>query len=249
MHAMRNVAVLAVLTCCVSVLSVAAQGVQQAKLPILVYHHVRETKGYPKSTWSYKMSVSPKVFEQQMQWLKDKGYTTVSMDDAAAILAGTKTGPSKPVVITFDDNNLSAYDVALPLLQKYGHIATYYLVTNKLKNPNFIDAERAKDLAAKGMDIQSHTVTHATLTALGQKKLDAELADSRVQLEALIGKPVMHIAYPSTAHNKTVRERTKNAGYATGTIMDPRWATGKDDPFKLPRIMMTDDTKLEKVLP
>lgn len=195
------------------------------------------------------MSVSPKVFEQQMQWLKDRGYTTVSMDDAAAILAGTMQGPAKPVVITFDDNHLSTYDVALPLLLKYGHSATYYLVTNRLMNKSFIGETQARDLVAKGMDIQSHTHTHAGLSVLNAKRMDEELAQSKQVLEQLLGTQVRHVAYPLTMHNKTVRERTKLAGYTTGTIMDPRWATSKDDPFKLPRIMMTDDTKLEKVLP
>jgi hypothetical protein len=60
---------------------------------------------------------------------------------------------------------------------------------------------------------------------------------------------VRSVAYPSTAHNKTVRDAAKAADYTTGTIMDPRAATAKDDLFKLPRIMMRDDTKLAKVLP
>jgi peptidoglycan/xylan/chitin deacetylase (PgdA/CDA1 family) len=214
------------------------------KIPILVYHHVRSTKGYAKTTWSYKMSVSPKVFEAQMQWIADKGYTTITLDTLAAILQGTETGPAKPVVITFDDNNLTAYDIALPILQKHNQIAVYYIITNRLGNAGFIDADRVKDLAAKGMDIESHTVTHSTLTALSLKKLDSELTESKRSLEELTGHPVRHIAYPSTMQNATVRKHTKDAGYITGTIMDPRPATAKDDLFKLPRIMMTDDTKL-----
>lgn len=222
---------------------------KNVRVPILVYHHIREQQKWPKTTWSWKMTVSPKVFETQMQWIADHGYTTVNLDTAAAILKGEQAGPTKPIVLTFDDNNLNAYENGLPVLLKHNMTAVFYIITNRLKNPDTIDETRVKDLVSKGMDIQSHTVDHATMTALSLKKLDAELIESKNTLEALTGKPVLHVAYPSTAQNKTVREHTKAAGYVTGTIMDPRVATPKDDLYKLPRIMMTDDTNLKKVLP
>ncbi|HRH94047.1 MAG TPA: polysaccharide deacetylase family protein [Candidatus Peribacteria bacterium] len=252
----RSLALLTVLLSLGTSVAMAASAVPAAapkpatpSIPILVYHHVRATKGYAKSTWSWKMSVSPKVFEAQMQWLVDHGYQTVSLDAAAAILQGKDAGPAKPVVITFDDNNLTAYDLALPVLLSHGQTATYYIITNKLGNKSTIDRDRVKDLVAKGMDIQSHTDSHVVLTAVGTKRLDFELTESKRILEELTGRPVTHLAYPGTAHNKTVREHAQKAGYVTGTLMDPRNATPKDDLMKLPRIMMTDDTKLAKVLP
>lgn len=223
--------------------------VSPVRIPILVYHHIRDTRPYPKTTWGYKMSVTPSVFDAQMKWIQDHGYTTVTLDRAAAILAGTETGPVKPVVITFDDNNRSQYLIAYPTLQKYRQTGVFYFVTNRLGNHSFIVEAEVKTMSDAGMDIESHTVTHATLTALSLKNLDQELQDSKKTLEAVTGKPVHHIAYPSTAHSKTVRDRVKAAGYTTGTIMDPRFATRKDDLFRLPRIMMTDDTNLKKLLP
>lgn len=229
--------------------SATSPALPSVRIPILVYHHIRATKPYPTWTWSYKMSVSAPVFEKQMQWIADHGYTTVSLDDALAILKGERTDIAKPVVVTFDDNNLTAYDVGLPVLQKHGFVAVFYIVSNRLKNTATIDAVRVKKLSEMGMDIESHTVTHSTLTALSLKRLGQELIDSKRVLEELTGKPVRHIAYPSTAHNKTVRAHAATAGYVTGTIMDPRVATGNDDVMKLPRIMMTDETRLERVLP
>lgn len=219
------------------------------RVPILVYHHVRDTSPYPKSTWSYKMSVSPAVFESQMKWLVEHGYKTMSMDDAVELLQGRKVIEGKPVVITFDDNNLNAYNLAVPIMKKHGLIATFYIITNRLQNPQTIDASRVKELSASGMDIQSHSVTHSIMTYLSSTKLETELHESKKTLEDLIGKPVRSLAYPLTSHNKTVREAAKRAGYTSATIMDPRPATDKDDLYKLPRIMMTDDTKLSSVLP
>ncbi len=218
-------------------------------IPILVYHHVRPTNGFGKNTWSYKMSVSPSIFETQMQWLEDHGYTTIDLNTLVQIATGKIPGPTKPIVITFDDNNLTQYTVALPSLLKHHFVGVFYIITNRLDNHNFIDADKVKDLAAKGMDIESHTVSHASLSQLPLDKMDAELTQSKKALEDLLGKPVLHIAYPSTMQNKTVRQEAAKAGYVTGTIMDPRYATNKDDPLKLPRIEMLDTTDMKKILP
>jgi peptidoglycan/xylan/chitin deacetylase (PgdA/CDA1 family) len=218
-------------------------------IPILVYHHIRDTSPYPHTTWSYKMSVSPQIFDDQMRWISENNYVTIDLDTAVDILQGKQEGPKKPVIITFDDNNRTQFTIAFPILQKYGLIATFYLVTNRLENPSFILADEALAMSEAGMSIQSHTVSHATLTALSDDALEQQLADSRRVLEALIGKPVRHIAYPSTAQNQRVRNHAQKAEYVTGTIMDPRLARPTDDLWKLPRIMMTDKTVMESVLP
>ena len=222
---------------------------QNLSIPILVYHHVRKQEGWAKSTWSWKMTVTPETFERDMQWLRDKGYTSLSLDGLVSAMDGTSPMPAKPVVITFDDNNLSQYDLAAPLMEKYGFIGVFYIVSGRIDTKGLIDREKILDLAARGHDIQSHTVSHQVLPNLGDAALKAQLQDSKKTLEDLLGKPVNHLAYPGTAHNQRVRDAAKAAGYVTATIMDPRNITEKDDRFRWARIMMTDDTKLEKVLP
>ncbi len=225
------------------------EDLETLRIPILVYHHIRDTSPWHPSTWSWKMSVSPDVFREQMEWLTQRGYETVSLDELTAIFAGERHGPGKPVVITFDDNQMSAYDVAVPILAERGLSATFYLIASRLDDPAFIGRAQIPDLLQKGMRVESHTLSHPMLTNLGRERLDHELAESRRILEEATGMPVTHVAYPLTAHNAFVRERTGAAGYVTGTIMDPRPATSASDPLKLPRIMMTDETDLERVLP
>lgn len=218
-------------------------------IPILVYHHVRPTKGMDKGTWTWKMSVAPDLFEKQMKHLKDNGYTAIDLTTYARIMKGETDGPAKPVVITFDDNQPSQYDVALPIIEKYGHMAVFYMVSNRIGAKGFLSGEQILDMQKRGMAIESHTISHRVLTALPAAEVERDLRESKQVLEELLGKPVLHVAYPGTAHNQTVRDRAKAAGYVTATIMDPRTATEKDDFFKLPRIMMTDDSNLQKILP
>ena len=218
-------------------------------IPILVYHHIRKNEGWAPTTWSAKMSVSPDNFAKQMQWLADHSYTAITLDTLARILGGEIAGPEKPVVITFDDNQRTAYTVAFPILKQHWFTAVYYLVTNRLNNASFITRDEVKELSDAGMDIESHTVTHAWLTRYTGAPLMKELAESKKTLEELTGKPVRHISYPSVMHNAVVRDAAREAGYLTGTTMDPRRLTEKDDWMTLPRIMMTDWVDLAKILP
>lgn len=195
------------------------------------------------------MSVSPEMFEKQMQWIVDHGYTTINLDTYVAIMQGQTAPPANPVVITFDDNHASQYRLAVPILRAKGLRAVFYLTTNRLKHPSFILEDQVRQLSAWGMEIASHTVTHATLTRLSMADLDRELRESKATLEKLTGQPVRHLAYPSTASNALVRKHAEQAGYRTATIMDPRPASPKDDLFRLPRITMMETTILQNVLP
>lgn len=219
------------------------------EIPILVYHHVRKQEGWAKSTWSWKMTVTPQTFERHMQWLVDKGYTTLTLDELTAAIHGKATMPAKPVVVTFDDNNLSQYDVAAPIMDAKNQKGVFFLIAKYLDSPAMVNRERALDLQARGHQIASHTMTHRALPGLNDEELAWELVESKRVLEELTGRPVNHVAYPGTAHNQRVRDAAKTAGYVTATIMDPRYVTHEDDWMKWPRMMMTDDTNLEKTLP
>ncbi len=219
------------------------------RVPILVYHHVRKQEGWSKSTWSWKMTVTPETFERHMQHLADKGYETITMSDMTAAIRGERTMPAKPVVITFDDNNASQYDIAVPIMEKHGHKAVFYLVTKYLDTPHMLNREKALELQAKGHEIASHTMTHRALPGLNDEELAWELAESKRVLEEITGTTIKHIAYPGTAHNQRVRDAAKAAGYETATIMDPVVFNETHDWMKIPRIMMTDDTNIEKLLP
>lgn len=219
------------------------------KVPILVYHHVRPQQGWSKSTWSWKMTVTPETFEKQMKWLADKGYTTMTLSELTAAIRGDTFLPEKPVVITFDDNNPTQYEVAVPIMEKYGQKAVFYLIAKHLDSPHMLNRDRALELQAKGHEIESHTMTHRALPGLNDEELRWELTESKRILEELTGTPITHLCYPGTAHNQRVRDAAKAAGYETATIMDPVTMTQAHDRMKWPRIMMTDDTNLEKVLP
>jgi peptidoglycan/xylan/chitin deacetylase (PgdA/CDA1 family) len=89
-------------------------------VPVLMYHHVSPNKGL--------VTVSPAVFEANMQWLAENGWTTLTTAQFAGFLAGAKV-PNKSVLITFDDGYLDNWVYAHPVLQRYGQTATLFTVS------------------------------------------------------------------------------------------------------------------------
>jgi peptidoglycan/xylan/chitin deacetylase (PgdA/CDA1 family) len=74
-------------------------------------------------------------------------------------------------------------------------------------------------LADAGMDIESHGRTHRVLQTLDDATLRDELAGSRADLEAQLGRPVRAIAYPvgrSIAQHARLRDAVAAAGYRIG---------------------------------
>lgn len=74
--------------------------------------------------------------------------------------------------------------------------------------------EMIKTLFDAGVTIGSHTHTHAYLTNEPRHTLPAELKASRAALEAHLGAPVRHFAYPNGDFDSTVARAVDEAGYA-----------------------------------
>ena len=84
------------------------------EVPILMYHSV----GYNNRVQSQYL-LSPEVFEQDLIWLRNAGYTAVFVSDLVAYAEGRGDLPEKPIVLTLDDGYLNNLIYVLPLLEKY----------------------------------------------------------------------------------------------------------------------------------
>ncbi len=181
-------------------------------VPILMYHYVREVDPV-QDALGYRLSVTPDVFEQQLLWLKEHGYVTISMAHLTECLNGQRTCPPNAVVLTFDDGYADAATEALPLLLKHGFTATFYVVPGFVGKPGYMDWEQIRLLHTSGMEIGSHSINHPDLSALDAEAVRVELTESRAIIEAELGVPVRSFCYPAGKYSDTVIELAQAAGY------------------------------------
>jgi peptidoglycan/xylan/chitin deacetylase (PgdA/CDA1 family) len=90
-----------------------------------------------------------------------------------------------------------------------------------------------RELARDGVEIGSHTVSHAHLTRLGDAELDGELADAKRRLEDELGRPARLLAYPYGEHDSRVHDAVRRAGYAAAFAQWP--GSSIRNPYALPR--------------
>ena len=77
------------------------------------------------------------------------------------------SGNSKVVMINFDDGYKSQFLYAKPILDKYGYKATFFIPCAKMQTePKWLMWQQITALQNDGMDIESHTMTHAHLPDL-----------------------------------------------------------------------------------
>ena len=94
---------------------------QTAQTIIYCYHRLVDKVRYPGT------EITPQDFEKQMQELKNRGITVIGLQDLLAWKRGEKNIPPRCAVITFDDGWKSQYEVAWPIMKKFGYTFTMFI--------------------------------------------------------------------------------------------------------------------------
>jgi peptidoglycan/xylan/chitin deacetylase (PgdA/CDA1 family) len=206
---------------------------QTAQTIIYCYHRLVDKVRYPGT------EITPAVFEAQMKELKDRGITVISLQDLLAWKRGEKNIPPRCAVITFDDGWKSQYEVAWPVMKKFGYTFTMFIYTEgvaggSLGGGQAITWEMLADMRDNGIDIEAHTATHQdlreghTIMVMEQggkrtkKKLTGaeyeqwmqnEVVGPKQLLEQRLGIRINCFAVPFGNYNDHVKEIARNAGY------------------------------------
>ena len=139
----------------------------------------------------------------------------------------------KPVITTsWDDGHPLDLRVAA-VLARYGLRGTFYVPLVPVGD-RVLDRTEMQELLDMGMEIGSHTVSHAVLTELPDVEVDREMGNSRRKLEDLLGVAVTSFCYPKGRFSTRITQRARLAGYRLcRTTVDFR--TGIHfDPVRMP---------------
>jgi len=202
-------------------------------VPVLLYHSVAYEKNNP-------VRIPAEKLDEELKYLKDNGYYTITMDDLYSYLTNNTPVPKKSVVLTFDDGYADNYTAMFPIMKKYGFRATIFVIIAYIdKSPNYLTAAQLKEMQAYGMDIGSHTVDHNKLIELPKDQQLQELIDSKAFLQTLLDKKINYIAYPYGSYNKDTVEYAKEAGYTMAFTTDASWSMKKNGILTLGRVYIS----------
>lgn len=206
-----------------------------SQIPILSYHKITSQKEFGVNT------ISPGRFRQQMQYLREKKFQSITFQD---IIHGRI--PTKPIIITFDDGYASVYDEAFPVLKEMNFTAVIFIITSFIGKKNSWDTplssgrfyhlneSQITELVKSRMEIGSHGVSHRALTYLPTKELEFEVNESREILHHLTHQAILSFAYPFGMQNFSVQQAVRHAGYQFACIH--LWGASRVvNPFCLPR--------------
>ena len=193
----------------------------------LCYHNISDKGGN-----LYTISVED--FENQISYIKERGYKSISLDDLRDYYDNGVNLPKKSVLITFDDGLEGVYKFAYPILKKYDFKATFFVISDRVERvTNFVNWKELKEMVDSGVfEIGSHTHnSHKTYNVDGKfvsvvsiksededydsfkERVINDFSLSKNEIEKNIGKEIFAFAYPYGEYSIDTINFLKEAGF------------------------------------
>jgi peptidoglycan/xylan/chitin deacetylase (PgdA/CDA1 family) len=222
-------------------------------VPIIVYHEI----DFNGSRKAGETVISLEDFIRQMEYLYRKGYVTLSMDEVVRFI---KDGSQiqKSVAIHFDDGWKNV-KYAIPVLEKYGFKASFWIIAEKgIGNDNLdwddiisIDDNPRFEVFSHTMshpwDKESNLVTWAEgkIPGKGIRDVKWELRESKRVLEDRLNREVPYLAWPVGWYNGTLIQLAVDTGYKALLTIDNGFNVPGGDLLKIKRVMINGSCGLK----
>lgn len=151
------------------------------------------------------------MFRAQLDLLADDGRQAIGVSEW---VDGKAAGRDR-VVLTFDDGCETDLLIAAPLLRERGFNATCYLTVDFLDRPGFLRSTQVRDLAATGVEIGCHSMSHAFLNEVDDARLGREVVDAKQRLEDLCGRQLRSLSCPGGRYDERLVPLALQAGFDT----------------------------------
>jgi peptidoglycan/xylan/chitin deacetylase (PgdA/CDA1 family) len=205
-----------------------------AVVPTLLYHHIQNLTT-AKQEGHASLTVDPGLFQKQMQYLKDRGYTPIRPEQLIAFFDSGTGLPGKPVLLTFDDGYDDFGSDAVPILRTFGFPAIAFIPTGLIQNPGYLSWQTVGDIASQGLVyFANHTWSHhTTSTSLTEDQKEIGTADTQLSQHGLNGLKVFAYPYGNpSANGETV---LASLGYNLGFTTTPGFTQCRGRHFILSR--------------
>lgn len=170
-------------------------------VPILMYHYISGVPvNDPNPLLRQSLSVSPALFNQQLDYLTQQGFHSVTLNQLINALYYGVPLPSKPIILTFDDGYLDGYTASYPALKAHGFSGVFYIITGKVGWQGQMNWDQLREMLTNGMQIGSHTVNHRDIGDTYMASVDLanqEVQVSQKDLQDHLGISIQHFCYPN----------------------------------------------------
>ncbi len=209
---------------------------------VLMYHRVCRDEDWRPSAFV----VSASAFRRQMAWLARHGCYTPRVSDVLRDGGRAPAVCGRPVVITFDDGYADVLANAVPILRAFGFTAAVFPVLDLARRFNHWDeapelaapllsTDELRAVDAAGLELGSHTMTHASLVTADDGALRWELERSREVLAGIAVRPLPVVAYPFGDVDDRVKEAARAAGYEAALAVNSGPLDWRADPLEVRR--------------
>ncbi|MCL6443034.1 MAG: polysaccharide deacetylase family protein [Alicyclobacillus sp.] len=164
---------------------------------VLYFHHVHPTL-------DHYTSLKPDHFARSLDLVLR--LVGPALDPAVLSAKPEAWQPETPsVLITFDDGYRDNVEYALPILERFGVKALFFVITGKIgqsldreRDPwkEYMTWDELRDIQKAGHMIGAHTVSHPKLHELSVKDAQRETEQSILEIGRQIGVNPVHFAYP-----------------------------------------------------
>jgi peptidoglycan/xylan/chitin deacetylase (PgdA/CDA1 family) len=215
-------------------------------IPILLYHKITNEKEMRDDVFSISLA----DFKSQMEFLKSRGYTSISQNDLLNHIINKKRLAPKSIMITFDDSSESLLSVAKTVLDNTGFKPIVFVASKSVGMYNFwdnpdektrvpcLDKNSLLTLIKQGWEIGSHSLTHAYLMKITEEKIIKEIYGSKFDLEQILHTNVISFAYPYGEYSDAIKNIVIKAGYKLGFSITSPSFTVTGDQFLIRRVLI-----------
>jgi len=193
-----------------------------------MYHRFGESK-YPST------NTTKEQLEAHLSYLTEKNFDFIFAKD----LLKPETLSKKTISITVDDAYLSFYEVGLPIFEKFNIPVTLFLNTENVGGNNYMSWIQLQDTLTRGVDIQNHTHSHSSLSALSVEEITNEIEKSQALIFDNLGIVPNLFAYPFGENS--FKAQTIVSNYFDAAFGQHSGAFSIDQKYYIPRFPLNEN--------
>ena len=218
--------------------------INQKQIAVLVYHNIVQNE---EEKLKDQDALTDREFEEQIKYLKDKGYYSLSLDEYYDWKQGKIDIPEKSVIITFDDGYYSFKYLAQKVLEKYEFKATCFLIgkVTMENTPEYQEGvygtiglgevkNKPENITYGSHTFNLHEQTENGIPIVKTKNYD-EIKEDTVKFDTKLFK-AEYLAYPYYTYTKDYVKVLKEEKYKLAFAGEEEMATKGVENYKVPRI-------------